>query len=220
MGSLIVQTLENVTLVGAGPVKAGNFTDALALAPYLIAVDGGTEIARKYGEQVKCVIGDLDSAASDSLAPLPKADIHRIDEQETTDFDKALRSVQSPLIIGVGFTGGRIDHQLAAYSALVRHADRPCILLGKREIVFHVPTRLDLPLPRGSRFSLHPMRGVSGRSSGLEYPIDGINFAPGGMLGTSNRVTGERVRLEMDGPGMLAIAPREALAAVANALTV
>jgi thiamine pyrophosphokinase len=68
-----------------------------------------------------------------------------------------------------------------------------------------------MDLRPGDRFSLFPMAPVTGRSAGLEWPIDGLAFAPSLRGGTSNRVTGP-VRLEMDSPGMLVIVPRARLA--------
>ena len=56
-----------------------------------------------------------------------------------------------------------------------------------------------------------PLGPVQGRSIGLEWPIDGLNFAPGGRIGTSNRATGP-VALEMAGPEMLLILPRSLVA--------
>ena len=58
---------------------------------------------------------------------------------------------------------------------------------------------------------------MTGRSQGLRWPIDGLDFAPSGRIGTSNEVTGPVV-LVFDGPGMLVITPREALEQVSAAL--
>jgi thiamine pyrophosphokinase len=50
--------------------------------------------------------------------------VHHLPEQDTTDFEKCLYSVAAPLLLGVGFLGGRADHHLAAMNVLVRYADR------------------------------------------------------------------------------------------------
>ena len=219
MASRIVQTSEKVTLVGAGPVKTGTLKDALTLAPYCVAVDGGTELVQKCGIQPSFVIGDMDSASGSDLSRLDPSRVHPIAEQETTDFDKALRNVSSPLIIGVGFTGGRIDHSLANFSTLIKYAESRVILLSKHEIIFHIPRELDLELPVGLRFSVHPMVPVRASSTGLEWPLDPHVFEPGGMLGVSNRVSAATVHIKPDCPGLLAILPRQALARAAEALT-
>ena len=62
-----------------------------------------------------------------------------------------------------------------------------------------------------------PLTPVTGRSQGLEWPIDGLDFAPGGRTGTSNRALGP-VTLEIDGPDMLLILPRRLMAPLAAQL--
>ena len=219
MSDCIVETIENVTLVGAGPLNKGILADAVRFAPYLVAADGGAEMAQKYGKTPKKVIGDLDSIDRAILAEFPAGTVHRIDEQDSTDFDKCLRNITAPLIVGVGFIGGRVDHQLAAFHSIMRYRDKPCVLVGPEDVVFHLNGTLKLDLEPGTRLSLFPLARVSGKSTGLEWPIDGLKFAPGELIGTSNCSTGGRVVLEMDGPGMLVVVPRVALARVVGALS-
>ncbi len=212
----IIQSLEPICLVGAGDIGAHDLALALRHAPLLIAADGGAGAALKAGYEPDAVIGDLDSLVPSDRARIAPWRVFLINEQDSTDFDKALRSIAAPLVLAVGFLGGRVDHQLAAFSTLVRHADRACVLLGPGEIVFHVPRLLELDLAVGDIVSLFPMLPVSGRSQGLEWPIDGLKLAPGGRIGTSNRALGQ-VRVETDGPGLLMIVPRSALVAVMRA---
>jgi thiamine pyrophosphokinase len=137
-------------------------------------------------------------------------------EQETTDFDKALRSIRAPLVLALGFTGARLDHGLAVMNALVRRPE-PCIVIGPRDVVFHLAGPVTLALRAGDRVSLFPMARVTGRSWGLHWPIDGLTLAPDGLTGTSNRATGP-VTLVPGGPGLLAILPRARLPAAIAAL--
>ncbi len=211
MDDIIVQTPENITLVGAGQARKGQLQAALAHAPYLVAADGGAQMVLNYGRTPKKVIGDFDSINRLNLAKIPAGDRHRIAEQDSTDFEKCLARLRAPLILGVGFLGARLDHQLAAFNALVRNPGGPCILIGERDIVFHLPGEAGFDLAPGSRVSLFPMATVRGRSDGLDWPIDGLEFAPAGRIGTSNRVTDGKVRLAFDGPGMLVILPLAAL---------
>ncbi len=218
MAALIVHSSESVTLVGAGQASKADLDAALRRAPRLIAADGGAELLRNYGMAPQKVIGDLDSIDSETLASLPDEARLHVAEQQSTDFEKCLMRIRAPLILGVGFLGRRLDHQLAAFNALVRHPEVPCILIGSEDVIFHAPPRLDLDLPAGMRVSLFPMAPVRGRSEGLDWPIGGIAFAPGGRIGTSNRAGGGPVRLEFEGPGMLVMLPRRALDRAAAAL--
>ena len=217
MATPIVHALEPITLIGGGHVGTGDLALALHRAPVLVAADGGADMALKAGHMPVAVIGDFDSLSDRARARLPLSRLFETDEQDSTDFDKALRQIVSPLVLGVGFLGARIDHQLAAFNTLVRRADRPCILIGEGEVVFHVPPKIEVELVVDDVVSLFPMARVRGRSKGLEWPIDGLALSPDGTIGTSNRALG-KVRLQMDNPGLLMIAPRRALDAVMRAL--
>ena len=115
--------------------------------------------------------------------------------------------------------GGRIRIETRRGAIeLAARADRPCILIGREDVVFHAPPRLALDLAAGTRVSLFPLRPVTGQSTGLRWPIHGIDFTPGGRVGTSNEALATEVKLEMDGPGMLVILPRDCLDAAVRAV--
>lgn len=217
MNKPFFQSERAVTLIGAGSVDPKTLGAVCALAPAIVSADGGTDVALALGVVPDAVIGDMDSISETARAQIPPERICQIPEQDSTDFDKALRNIAAPLVIGVGFEGDRIDHMLACYSVLVQRVAPPCILIAGAQIVFHAPPTLLLDLKPESLVSLFPMRPVTGRSEGLEWPIDGLNMAPDGRIGTSNRATGP-VRLSLDAAGMLVILPQEALGKVAAAL--
>jgi thiamine pyrophosphokinase len=210
MSEPIVRSEGGVTLVGGGPVSATMLALARAHAPRLVAADGGADRLLRLGAVPEAVIGDFDSVSAAAQAAFADR-LHPITEQETTDFDKALRSVAAPFTLGVGFAGARLDHGLAVLNTLARYPDRRCLILGPRDVTFLAPPDLTLDLPRGTRLSLFPLGPVRGRSRGLVWPIEGIGFTPGGAIGTSNRVEAGPVRLEFDAPRMLVILPRAAL---------
>jgi thiamine pyrophosphokinase len=217
MSPHFVQSSDTITILGGGAVDRAMLSRALALAPRLVAADGGADTALSAGLMPDAVIGDFDSISEAARQAIPEARQHRVREQDSTDFEKALRAVSAPLIVGLGFLGPRFDHALAALNALARHPDRRCVLIGERDVCFLCPPSLALTLPLGLRFSLFPLAPVTGRSEGLRWPIDGIGFGPAGRVGTSNEVTGP-VRLSMDGPGMAVILPERSFEAVAEAL--
>jgi thiamine pyrophosphokinase len=189
----------------------------MRLAPHVVAADGGADAALALGVTPEAVIGDFDSLTSSARERLPAAALHPIEEQDSTDFDKCLRNIAAPLVLGIGFSGDRLDHQLAAYNTLVRRAGRPCILLGELELVFLCPPTVALELAPGTPFSLFPMGAVEGVSDGLRWPIGGLNFAPDGRIGTSNEAQGP-VSLSVTAPKMLVILPEATLEMVAEAL--
>ena len=215
-----IQSSQGVTLVGAGLPMPEDIAEAVNIAPTLVAADGGANFCIAAGFRPDAVIGDFDSVDGCHADALSDSILIRIAEQETTDLEKCLYSLRAPLVIGCGFLGERTDHALAAMSALLRYRDQRAILLGEGDLVFHWPESLELELPSGmpvSFFPLAPLRGVA--SEGLEWPVAGIDFAPGARIGTSNRATGGRMQAAFDGPGMLAVLPFAALDAAVAALS-
>lgn len=218
MNRPIVTARGGVTILGAGEVQASVLAQALALAPLLVAADGGALRARALGYDIAATIGDMDSVDAETLASLPADRVHRIAEQETTDFDKCLRHVRAPLILAVGFTGARLDHELAAFSTLVRHPRRRCIMVGPEDVAFLAPAELTLRLEPGTRVSLFPLGPVRGEGSGLRWPIDGIRFSPLGRIGTSNQAVAPEVRMAFSARRMLVLLPRACLGAAISSL--
>jgi len=212
----IVQCQTGVTLVAGGPVLARDLAAARALAPNVVAADGGADRALALGVRPIAVIGDMDSISVAARASLADV-LHEVAEQESTDFDKALRHIAAPFVLALGCLGGRVDHELAVLSVLVQRAGVPVLLVGREDVIFASPAVLDIAMRAGDRFSLFPFAPVTGRSEGLVWPIDGLQFAPGGRVGTSNKALGP-VRLEMDGHGMLVNVPRARLGVALAAL--
>lgn len=219
MTASIVHAGAGVTLLGGGDVAPEDLAEALALAPVVVAADGGADRALAHGVMPEAVIGDLDSLSDAARARIPPGRLHCIEEQETTDFDKALRSTEAPFVLGLGLAGPRLDHTLAALNVLARHPGRRCLLISRRDVTFLCPPELSLRLAPGSRLSLFPLGEVRGESRGLVWPVDGIAFRAEGRVGTSNAVDeGGEVRLSFDAPRMLVILPREGLGAALAAL--
>lgn len=212
-----IVTASPITLVGGGPVLQGDLDESLERAPISVAADGGADRMRALGGTPDWGIGDLDSMSAVAREGFAPGQLIRDTAQDTTDLQKCLTRIDAPLILGLGFLGGRIDHELAALSALAAHRGPPLVLIGAQDVVMHLRAPLVLALDAGMRLSLFPMCAVQGRSEGLRWPIDGLDLRPDGVIGTSNEVTGA-VRLEADGPGLLLILPRRALAVLLGAI--
>ncbi|MEP3234010.1 MAG: thiamine diphosphokinase [Hyphomicrobiales bacterium] len=217
MKSPVVHSLAPIALIGGGNVGPDDLSLALKIAPTCVAADGGANVAVAAGIIPAAVIGDFDSVTSDTLSKIPVDRHHHIVEQNSTDFDKCLRNISAPVVIAVGFSGARIDHQMGALHTLVVRSERPCIILGPEEIVFHCPPHITIPTLEGETVSLFPMSEITGKSTGLEWPIDGLVFSPNRQIGTLNRAYGE-VTLAMSGPGMLCIVPRRLIGAITQVL--
>lgn len=216
--SAVYAKSEGITLVGGGILTADMLNRALNVAPWLVAADGGADQILALGRRPDLVIGDFDSISSETRAILGAARLHRVETQDTTDFDKALDAIAAPFVMAVGFSGGRLDHSLAAMNTLLRNPDRRVIIDTGEDLCVVLPPELVLTLPPGTRVSLFPMGPVRCQSEGLAWPTDALAFSPQGRIGTSNRATGGRVGLTCDAPLMLLMVPETALAALLSAL--
>ncbi|MDG1182316.1 MAG: thiamine diphosphokinase [Tateyamaria sp.] len=212
----IIESAVPVTLLGGGTVYDGDMVEALALAPVCVAADSGARHALAADVDLAAVVGDFDSIGPD-LERIPMSRQIHIDEQDSTDFDKALRHILAPVVLAVGFTGARFDHQLAALHVLAAYPERACVLVGESELTFLCPPQIELPVQAGDIVSLFPIAAVSGTSDGLKWEINDLQFDPMVKIGTSNTALGH-VSLTMDGPAMLVMVPRARLAAITRAL--
>lgn len=215
----LVATARPVTLVGGGPVSPDALAVALARAPEVVAADSGALVSLPPGVMLRAVIGDMDSVPDPEALRAAGTPVHHLPEQETTDLEKCLYSVEAPFLVGVGFLGGRIDHELAALHALVRHPARRVALLGESDVCLLCPPLLALDLPEGTRVSLFPLAPAVGRvSEGLAWTVEGLAMSPGGQIGTSNRALGGPLRVGFDAPAVIAILPAAFAFAAIDAL--
>lgn len=213
----IVHDNRPVMLVGGAHTTPDDLHKALTMATLCVAADGGAERLLKDGIIPDAVIGDFDSLSKAAQDRIPVDRLHEIKEQDSTDFEKALSRIDAPVVIGLGFSGGRIDHQLAVLHGLVVQAHKPCVLLNSEELVFLAPPLIDVPCRAGDVVSLFPLGRVRGHSKGLEWPIDGLEFDPVRQIGTSNRALGH-ITLGFDAPGMVTVLPARLIQPVVAAL--
>jgi len=199
-----------ILLFGASPIAelTPHLLDEFKNWP-VIAADGGVKAALNTGFLPQAIIGDMDSV--DRLGDLPKS-IRQIllSGQDDTDFEKCLKLIDAPLIVGFGFLDGRFDHSLAALNALARlHHDRPIFLVGANDVLLRLCGDFQVTVNIGTRFSIWPL-GCQHflRSTGLEWALDDLTMEMGRHSGTSNRSTANRISIAAGkGDGYLAIAP-------------
>jgi len=203
---VIVCSNEPIVLVGGGPVNVVEFNIAQAISPRMVAADGGAAVLHARGLMPEAVIGDLDSASEEVLRDFA-ALVHPIAEQETTDFEKVLTRVEAPLMVGVGFLGGRLDHTMAVLNVLVRFATRPVFLLSEEDVVFALEAGAHLlQLDHGSRISLFPLGEAGVSATGLAWPLEKIALSPDAMISVSNKVVGSgEVWIETDAPLLITL---------------
>jgi len=221
MSNLPLRFDTGVTVVGAAVPGRASVEAAHRHAPVLIAADGGADRLEAMRLAPKAVIGDMDSIAEpERWRAGPSAFVH-LAEQDSTDFEKCLYATEAPFYLAVGFTGQRVDHTLAVFNSLLRYAGKRIVVLGEHEVstLARPGETLRLKVTPGSRVSIYPLQPVRAtHSRGLQWPIDGLDLAPGARIGTSNQATQPTIELAFDAPGALVMLQLESLASLVRAV--
>ena len=213
MSCPILHKSATILLVGAGPTSSAVIQSMAAHADSVVAADGGFQSAQAAGLDIALVVGDMDSQAD-----LPGSQAAAtITDQETTDFEKCLAVCAADVFLGVGFLGGRLDHQLAAFSALLKD-QRPVVLVDEDQLVFMVPAQFEIDLEEGLPVGFYPMLPVQVTLQGVQWPLCDTDMHPAGQIATSNISSGEPLCVQTDGPGLLAIFPARCLGVVLSVL--
>jgi thiamine pyrophosphokinase len=203
-----------VVISGAAPLPP-HVVEAIPPSGWIIAADGGLDVARQAGLRPNLLVGDLDSISDAGLAWAEEhveIDRHPTDK-DLTDTELALARAAAARPQRVTMIGGgdRLDHTLAAIGALAapRLRDVPRVdgwWDGQHLEVLHGPTARRLPVVVGSTVSLVALGGgsVGVRVSGTRWTLDGIDLAPMAGLGVSNVATSSTVTVTVDG-GVLVV---------------
>lgn len=208
---------EPITVVGNAALDPADLNSALSAAPILVAADGGADHLLQADLIPAAVIGDLDSL-SDRAREMFADRLHKIDEQDTTDFEKVILQTQAPAIVGVGFLGGRLDHTIAALNVLTRHVDRKIILIGEGAAVFALRDQsVTLEVGSGAAVSVLPMERSVVSSKGLVWEMDALELDMSGTISSSNRTDADVVQIDVKGCVIVTV-PKAALSEVITAV--
>ncbi len=202
-----------LAIVGGGSTDLNFLRDLAARGVALVAADGGADTIGAAGLVPEAILGDLDSL-SDRAGWESRTRVIHIPEQITTDFQKALYSTNAPVTLALGMTGKRLDHTLAALSALHEVAqERHVILIDEVDVALAISGPFAFDAAPRERISIHPLVPITfERTEGLFYPMDDLLLDPAGRLGTSNEGTGGRVEIvPKDNTPWLLILGRERL---------
>ncbi len=179
-----------VLLVGSGDVSDADLAYWSKHADKIIAADGGANVLMKYPYPIDCVIGDLDSMSNDVRKMIPPDKIIFVDNQDNTDLEKCLDQIEAKVIVGLGFFGDRLDHNLANQSILVRYASKVVILLDRVDMMFVCPPKFSIDLPKNTHVSFYPLVPLQASSKGLQWTLNGLNLCPVKQISTSNKAMG------------------------------
>lgn len=213
----IVASHNPVCLVGGAPIAENAILAVFSLVNTYVGVDGGADHLLAAGITPAAVIGDLDSLSDQARATFADQ-LRLVPEQTTTDFEKALTRIVAPMVLCLGFTGGRLDHALAVLNVLARHPERAVLLLDAHDASFLAPMgRVAFKVAQGTRVSIMPLGEATVTVSGLRWPFAQTRMRPDGFTSPSNEATGGNVTIETDGPVLVTL-PRAHLAAAMKAV--
>ena len=161
-------------------------------AEFTIALDGAAD--RFEGWDV--VVGDLDSIAN--------ADgINKDDNQQNSDLAKALIEYDVDAVVGV--EGGRLDHRLAAFTALFESRSDAILYFDGWRACRVADSGLEIELQEGTNCSLMAFGKVENVSmQGVEYTLSEEDIFSG-TRGVGNKSVSREVSVSHDGGDLLFI---------------
>lgn len=180
-----------------GVLSGRDMSDASLLAwvrdaDVVYAADSAADRLIHLGER-PIVVGDLDSFESHDRAEGLR--VVRDPDQNSTDCDKLLRLAAMEgheAITMASIEGDLLDHVLATLSSLVASPLEIRIAL-RRGVGWIVRAGREVAVEAvpGQRVSLVPLEGVRGaRLTGVVWPLDAADLAPGAALSISNEALG------------------------------
>ncbi|HIZ77612.1 MAG TPA: thiamine diphosphokinase [Firmicutes bacterium] len=196
--------MKRCVLICNGSLKDLRFhRDQMKNDDFIIAVDGGANHCHRMGITPNLMLGDFDSidkSTMESFAEVPRITVPA--EKDFTDIilgieEAKKRNYKDILILGA-LGGKRIDMEisnlllLSRYREFIEIADDVssvrCVRAGESIEVSH---RQDQYL---SIIPLSPLV-KTGKSYGLKYPLEGLEFSFGTTCGISNEIISETAEL-------------------------
>ena len=159
---------------------------------FKIALDGAADRFNTWD----VVVGDMDSISNPEQYETDP-------NQDNSDLAKALEMYDVDAVVGI--SGGRLDHQIAAYTSLFEtNSDAILYFDGWRACRVH-SNGLEIDLPIGSICSLMPFGNVKNVSiSGVDFVLENENISTG-TRGVGNKVTEQIVKISHEGGDLLFI---------------
>lgn len=169
---------------------------------FLICADGAANYLLEYGIQPEVILGDLDSIKTQVLQAYRKQGVRilKIEEQETTDFEKTLlfakeNSVKEITVVGA--ISERPDHTLNNFSVMKRYYKIFDIRILEKEFeIYYIKNITTFSYKKGQVVSFMPMPMASGIiTTGLKYPLNNETLRFGIREGTLNVSTSNHISI-------------------------
>lgn len=173
----------------------------VASSPVIIALDGAAIMLQQRQIQPDVIIGDMDGLTSEQLEVFQSQGVQIVKDstQDTSDISKGLTWTQKQYpdkhIDVIGIDGGRLDHQLAAFSALFECQSEAHLHIDEWLIVRVTDTPVEYRTIKGKNISLIPFGEVSGVTLiGCKYSL-GNEKLSSGTRGIHNETLGDQITI-------------------------
>lgn len=178
----------------------------------IIGADGGANLLYNIGVNPDFIVGDMDSCRD--LSKFPKSKIIIIEDQNYTDFEKAIKFLQNKGIensLVLGINGGEIDHVLNNVNTFIRYAkefdmwfyDVPS--RGESKLGSIVKNDIELTVPKETTISIFSFDDGKLTTEGMVWDIDSEAFSILDKSGARNRARLEKVSISTTGKSLLTI---------------
>ena len=164
-------------------------------ADYIICADGGANHARRLGMTPDIILGDFDSLLAATRKYFKSVDQQKIDDQENTDLEKALKhcvKLHFSSVDIIGAFGDRIDHTTGSLGCFKKFGTKIHIrFLDSAGETTRILKSLTIKTTKGEKISLIPLercKGITTRH--LRYPLHADTLELGVREGISNEATG------------------------------
>ena len=207
-----LQYLSEVLLISGGRKPSIDWFNEVKQNRPIYCIDHGIDFCKKIDTLPELLIGDLDSAASESvqwaLDNNVKIERHPVDK-DFTDTQLALNQINdSSFAVITGVFGGRLDHLFSTLFTCAGSQVNSC-LADNREIVLFVSTNESVTLKFKTKplaLSLLPItdicRGIN--IDGVHWPLQFADLKQSIPNAISNRVESKKVNISIK-EGKLAV---------------
>lgn len=192
--------MTGILIVGNGNTPSQSVFDHFMNSSALIlALDGAALTLTKHEIQPHVIIGDMDGLTSEQLDEFQSKGVQIVRnlDQETSDISKGLtwskQHHPGKHIDVIGIDGGRLDHQLAAFSALFECQSDARLHIDDWTAARVTNTPQKYQTTKGRNISLIPFGKVTGVTlDGCKYPLEDEKLTSG-TRGIHNEALGEEI---------------------------
>lgn len=192
--------MTGVLIVGNGNPPSPSVLDHfVSKCTVLVALDGAAITLKKRKIQPDVIIGDMDSLTPEQIDLFLSQGVLVIRDsaQDTSDISKGLTWSKNhhpgKHIDVIGIDGGRLDHRLAAFSALFECQSHAHLHIDDWLIARVTTKPIQYDTTESRNISLIPFGEVSGvKLLGCKYPLDNAQLSSG-TQGIHNEALGHEI---------------------------